>query len=460
MKRQNVGLTIFLLTPVAVIVILVWAIAASLQNPPAIRPQAVGAGAGQTGGANALGEALGIGRRPVDVPMIRPETLDQGFVLIVREVHAKASTDEPIYMAANASGWDPTVDAQKLTRLEDGRWRIHVRKPNVARYEFKFTRGSWQNVEVGPDGNDLPNRVLPDIASTQVWAGEVPEFEFTISSWADQVQAVVGRLDHVAILAVGGDEREVLVWLPPGYDAPENTNRRYPVLYMHDAQNLFDRRGGAPGEWSMDETATRLIEAGLMRPLIIVGLPHGSANRIHEYLPPQVDLNFQGKPVEARGDLHLSWLVGEAMPRIAREYRVEAGAANTGVGGSSLGGAISVYAAVQAPEAFGVLLVESLPPQTALSDGFVAMLEASPHWPERAYVGAGGRESGADEARNEAWVQTARRLDKRLADAGLGPDRRLLLIDPEAGHNERAWAARLATALTFLYPPEGPESGK
>ncbi|MBK9189144.1 MAG: alpha/beta hydrolase [Phycisphaerales bacterium] len=455
MRRQNVGLTIFLLVPVAVIVILVWAIAASLQNPPPIRPPAVGAGAGQTGGANALGESLGLGKRSEQAALIRPETLDQGFALVVTvATAAKTDTDSSVFVATNATRWDPGVAGQQLTQLPDGRWRLHVLKPNVARYEFKFTRGTWQSVEVGPGGIDISNRTLPEISSAQVWAGEVPEFEFTVQGWADQVEQVVGRIDRIAMPSAGGDERELLVWLPPGYDAPENAQRRYPVLYMHDGQNLFDRRGGAPGEWRFDETATRLIEAGLVRPMIVVGLPHGMANRIHEYLPPQVELKFQGQVVESRGDRHLSWLIGEVMPRVERTYRVETGAEHTGVGGSSLGGAISVYAAVQAPEAFGLLLAESLPPQTALSEGFTALLDRSKRWPARAFIGAGGREAGNDEARNAAWADTARMLDKRLADAGLGNDRRLLEIDPQAGHNEAAWASRLASALTFLFPPE------
>ena len=137
-----------------------------------------------------------------------------------------------------------------------------------------------------------------------------------------------------------GMVRNAQVWLPPGYDDAANAARRYPVLYMLDGQNLFQTPPGGFGEWQADETALRLIEQGTIEPLIIVGIPHAGLFRADEYLP------FPWIPgAEPSGGALEAWLLGHVMPRVERAFRVDTGPDRTGIGGSSLGGVMSLFIA-------------------------------------------------------------------------------------------------------------------
>lgn len=250
--------------------------------------------------------------------------------------------------------------------------------------------------------------------------------------------------------AAAGQTRELLVWLPPGYDDPRNAQATYPVLYMHDGQNLFEKLPSVPGEWGMDETAGSLITSGEIRPLIIVGIPHSGPGRAAEYLP------FDGLDgVAPQGVRHIDWLIREVMPRVERAFRVRKGPESTGVGGSSLGATIALHAATAHPDVFGIVLAESLPLRVQKPQAWDAWTAAMTNWPRRIYLGMGGAELGPepDKAeRNRSLVQSVEALDARMKAAGLGPDRRLLIIDPAATHTESAWAKRLPQALKFLFP--------
>ncbi|MCX5690496.1 MAG: alpha/beta hydrolase-fold protein [Planctomycetota bacterium] len=248
-----------------------------------------------------------------------------------------------------------------------------------------------------------------------------------------------------------GATRELLVWLPPGYSEPANARAKYPVIYLHDGQNVFETAPGAAAEWKADEIATSLITRHMMSPAIIVAVPNAGQGRNSEYMPVSGIAE-----IPAAGAIHTAWLLNEVKPRVEAAFRVKTGPENTGIGGSSLGAAISLYAATTHPEAFGLLLAESLPLRTGdakVWDSFVAGVKT---WPKRVYLGIGGAELGSDAKnaeRNKAYVDAVKSLDSVLDKAGLGPDRRLLVIDQAAQHNEEAWSKRLPQALSFLFPP-------
>jgi enterochelin esterase-like enzyme len=401
--------------------------------------------------------------------LVRPESLEQGYILIVKDLSGLGGPASPIYLASNRNGWNPGDPAMRLEGRSDMRWQISL--PGVAdgsTMEFKFTRGSWDLCEVGEDLGDISNRTLPLVDASRLAPGEKAVIELTIPKFADQrpasqarrgvdpyrtldVTGQVRRLQVVGGVPTGGARvREVLVWLPPGYDDAANAERLYPVLYLHDGQNVFEQLPGVPGEWRADETATELIEAGRIRPLIIVGIPHAGAERASEYLPVRA---IEGVP--ARAEDHLEFLTREVMPRVERAFRVETGPEHTVVGGASLGAVISLYAATERPDLFGGVLAESIPTLSGAGGVWRSYLEGVTEWPRRVYVGMGGREAGtgsADDATNEAFIDWARSLDAMLAAEGLDESRRRLVIAPDAVHNEDAWADRLPGALEFLLP--------
>lgn len=495
MRRQNILLSVWLLLPLAIIGLLMWAIVLSLSNPPSKLPP-VGAGAGDTGGANGIGQALagrpttthhgvttedGANETPSIAPAVipdqpestaspvQPETLSQGYVLIVEDKSGKAKPDSPIFVAGSFNNWNPGDPAFRLEPQSDMRWRI-VMQPSAdgKPIEFKFTRGTWELEELRSDMSKPANRTLEKVDVSKLATGEQPKIELVVSHWGDErpEYAVQQGSDPYRSIPVKGDvrrlevrggagsanslSRELIVWLPPGYNDPANADRSYPVLYMHDGQQMFEKLPSVPGEWMADETATTLIERKLMQPIIIVGVPHSGAGRVEEYLPVNA---IDG--VTPRGSEHVQWMVSEVMPRIERTFRIKTGPEFTGVGGSSLGAAISLYAATSRPETFGLVLAESLPLRTGKASEWNAYLDSVKTWPNRIYLGMGGSETGKDPARaaqNKGYVDAVRSLEQRLTAAGLGADRRLLLIDDDATHTEDAWAARLPSALRFLFP--------
>ncbi len=401
--------------------------------------------------------------------LVKPESLPNGFVLVVKDLSGLASAGSPIYLASSHNGWDPGDSKQQLTARSDLRWQIELPKPSKdGPLEFKFTRGSWDRCETAADLSDISNRLLPKIDPATLKPGEKPVFEYEVPKWSDQrpnsaarpdlnpyyeLKEVTGTVRRVQVAGGGVPQlRDLLVWLPPGYDDAANSGRRYPVLYMQDGQNLFMKMPGTPAEWGADETAARLIGAGEVQPFIIVGIPHAGGARASEYLPIDV---LPG--VEPTGDAYVRFVVDEVMPRIERGFRVKTGPEHTSIGGSSLGAIIAMHAACQQPDKFGGVLLES--PSWTLGDGAVlAFFEKQKTWPQRIYFGYGGKEFGPDEnaaASNAAYVGACRKFEglvKARVQAAAGTGRTYLFRDDgDAGHNEAAWAGRFAAPVNFLF---------
>jgi predicted alpha/beta superfamily hydrolase len=243
------------------------------------------------------------------------------------------------------------------------------------------------------------------------------------------------------------NSRFLRVWLPPGYDEPENAGRRYPVLYLNDGQNLFEAGTSFTGvEWQVDETADRLIREGVIPPLLIVGLDNAGKNRIREYMPHR---SLHPVILRSRGSCYPAFLIKEVMPFVARNYRVATGAENTGLGGSSLGALIALYTAATRPGVFGRLLVES-PSLWASNRQFIKESRAVKVWPERIFLATGTAEAGRPD-RDRSVVDDVREFAAILRRSGLSDRRLRLLIDEGGTHHESAWARRFPEALAFLF---------
>lgn len=249
----------------------------------------------------------------------------------------------------------------------------------------------WRNY-VSPSGSNSPAvigalKVLPDLYSTQL-----------------------------------ANSRSVLVYLPSSYDTG---GRRYPVIYMHDAQNLFDPATSFVGEtWHVDSALTALAYQGLEA--IVVGLPHAGQARIHEFNPWD------------RGDDYLAFIVDTVRPLVNREFRTLAERAHTGIVGSSLGGLISLYAFFHYSQVFG--LAGALSPALWVQRGRIyEYVRTVPFSPGRIYVDNGTREG------------SAQGIYDSLRDKGYRPGLDVKYVREEGGmHTESAWARRLPDALRFL----------
>jgi predicted alpha/beta superfamily hydrolase len=235
-------------------------------------------------------------------------------------------------------------------------------------------------------------------------------------------------------------DRDVIVYLPPGYDP--SSVRRYPVLYLHDGQNVFDRATSVGEEWGVDETAQALIESGVVEPLIIVGVYNTGEHRIDEYTP-----TGDGR-VKAGGqaDLYGRMLVEELKPFIDARYRTLPSALNTALGGSSLGGLLTMHLGLKYPTVFSKLAVLS---PSVWWDSRIILREVralQSKLPLRIWLDAGTSEGAR-------VCEDARLLRDALVQKGWVLDGDLKYFEAEgAEHNERSWGSRVDPILRYLFP--------
>ncbi len=242
------------------------------------------------------------------------------------------------------------------------------------------------------------------------------------------------------------NQRDLLVYLPPSY---EESTSRYPVIYLHDGQNLFDDATSFAGEWHVDETMEALSKQGIEA--IIVGLPNNGEERLNEYSPFK-----DSKRGGGQGDLYLSFIVDTVKPIIDQSFRTLVEREHTGIMGSSMGGLISLYAFFRYPETFG--FVGAMSPSLFFAKGAIFdYADSAGYSPGRIYMDAGTREYGEGRRwtsvpwRSRRYYASVRRMNRLLANKGYRPRRNLLYLEEKwANHEEAAWARRLPQALRFL----------
>lgn len=238
-----------------------------------------------------------------------------------------------------------------------------------------------------------------------------------------------------------GNTRDVQVYLPPSY---KTSGRQYPVVYMHDGQNLFDPETSFAGEWQVDDTMERLAPEGLEA--IVVAVPNMGSARCDEYSPWRDPQNGGG-----RGDDYLAFLVNTLKPRIDKRFRTRREREYTGIIGSSMGGLISLYGFLRHPAVFGFCGVMS--PALWFADGAIFQaVDDVARWFGKIYLDIGTGEG-------QRHVRNTQRMYRLLRNKCPYPkDQLMCVIEPEATHSETAWAARFETAVRFLLPRPSPET--
>jgi len=249
------------------------------------------------------------------------------------------------------------------------------------------------------------------------------------------------------------NERDVFVYLPPSY---ANGEKSYPVVYMHDGQNLFDHFSSFSDEWQVDEAMTILAENACEA--IIVGLPNLGEERIREYNPYS---HPQNKQIVAKGDAYIRFIIETVKPLIDSEFRTLKQAEHTGIAGSSLGGLISLYGFLHYQNIFG--FCGALSPAYWFADGgLLKSIEEYSVGNGKIYLDIGTLEgvspnnTGKDrdvecESQDNVYVCDVRSLRDTLLNKGYRLNETLIYIEDEgARHNEQAWARRFPTAIRYL----------
>ncbi len=265
--------------------------------------------------------------------------------VIVTSIGAKANDD--IYITGNLNNWNPADIKSKLKPFAGARRIIVLNNVDTGLFEFKFTRGSFDKVETTATGEDIANRSV-DVKSDTT-------FEFNIAGWKDDAPAKpkpntasanVHIIDTAFFMPQLNRYRKIWIYLPSSYNKIKN--KTYPVLYMHDAQNLFNERTAAFGaEWGVDECLDTLGPQ-LHKECIVVGIDNGGDKRITEYNPYD-----DAKYGKGEGKQYLEFIATTLKPYIDKNYRTEKDAQHTFIAGSSMGGLISLYALIEYPDVFG-----------------------------------------------------------------------------------------------------------
>lgn len=264
--------------------------------------------------------------------------------LIITDAATKKSDD--YYLAGDFNKWNPVDYNFKLKPFGAVR-RIYVFKDMPAgKLEFKFTRGGWDKVETTAKGEDVPNHAVEISSDTT--------FSFSIAGWKDDypdkpkpntASVNVRLMDSAFFIPQLNRYRRIWIYLPKSYSLTKG--KYYPVLYMHDGQNLFNEQTAPFGEWGVDECLDSLQQQ-LKKECIVVGIDNGGDKRMNEYNPYDNDKFGKGE-----GALYVDFIAKTLKPYIDKNYRTMKEPGYTFIAGSSMGGLISMYATMKYPDVFG-----------------------------------------------------------------------------------------------------------
>jgi predicted alpha/beta superfamily hydrolase len=261
---------------------------------------------------------------------------------IINKLPSYHKSSDSIYLVGSFNNWNPHDEKFQLKTI-DGKPGISIELAK-GMYEYKFTKGSWESAESSDKGFPTGNRSIAVDNDTTInveiehWAEHFPKKE-KVSTASKNVHIV----DNSFYIPQLDRHRRVWIYLPESYG---KSKKKYPVLYMHDGQNVFDEATSAYGEWGVDEALDSL--GTQHKEIIVVAIDNGGDKRLNEYSP--YDMEKYGK---GEGDQYVDFLVQTLKPYIDKHYRTKKDEKNTFIAGSSMGGLISFYAILKYPKVFG-----------------------------------------------------------------------------------------------------------
>jgi predicted alpha/beta superfamily hydrolase len=355
---------------------------------------------------------------------------------IALELTTNLNDNYPIFIAGNFNDWKVNDERFRMSKIENNKYQFIfdtaflTANPNI---EYKYLRNGWENVELDEYGCHTNNRLLDK--NTPFISDFVPRWRKTgldyDPSFLPKGKVITNEFDIPQLQR----KRRISILLPYNY---EKTDKKYPVIYLQDGQNLFDDY--APyGTWAVDKRLAVLQERG-HGDVIVVAIDHGGSERIAEYTP------YTGtKFGSAEGRMYARFMVETLKPYIDKNYRTRPEREHTGVGGSSMGGLISIYAAFMYPNTYSKMMIFSPSFWLTQKVYFDAIRFSSPSQ-SKIYVYAGGKES-------DTMIPNVERFKEAVSKRGLDAEKIdfKLSIDPKGRHNEEQWGREFPKALEWLF---------
>ena len=332
------------------------------------------------------------------------------------------------FLASNLNNWNANDTQFEFKKDSDDFFTLTIPTPSQ-KIEYKITQGNWETSE------DSPNRILE--------VSNLPKtVELKIKNWMQTIEKQHTATSNVKILSENfkipqlKTTRKIWIYFPPDY---QNSDKRYPVIYMQDGQNLFDDFTSFSGEWNADETLNQIfLETG--QSAIVIGIDNGGETRLTEYSP----WNNEKYKTKGEGDLYLEFLTKTLKPYIDKTYRTQKQSSKTLIIGSSMGGLISLYASVKYPTVFGKAGIFS-PAFWFVSKDLKTYLNKNQNNLKNSkfYFVAGKNE-------DETMAPEIETVNELLLKKSVPKKNIVVKIDEDGTHSENYWKRELKQALIWL----------
>ncbi len=351
------------------------------------------------------------------------------------ELYTEEKDDRPVFITGNFNNWNPKDYNYQLQPKDPGNYFIEIDDQTLPdNIEYKFTKGGWENVELDQYGNITPNRKVKKTAGTV--SDSIEKWRLNWGPFKEEYFPIAEVISEKFYIPQLDRYRKIWALLPHDYHTSEKS---YPVLYLQDAQNLFNEGSGF-GNWEIDKKLSILAEYG-RGDIIIIAIEHGSEDRIKEYI-------FDNDNVAngSEGKKYIRFITDTLKPFVDENYRTKKDRDNTGIGGSSLGALISIYSGFLYPEVYSKLLIFSPSLWVEPNNNFPMMNFRVP-FKTKIYLYGGGREGSKMVKRIHVFEEYLKRWEKKnLFDFEFRTN-----INPEGTHNEFYWSQEFPRAIEWLY---------
>jgi predicted alpha/beta superfamily hydrolase len=348
------------------------------------------------------------------------------------------TTDEddarPVYLSGNFNNWATQDRRFLLQKVSEGKYSFRFPEDFIYPNElvYKFTKGDWSEVEIDRYGNKTPNRFCKKTTGTQ--EEHVPKWRKNWLPYRPSQLPKVHLISEEFEIPQLNKTRKIWALLPHDY---ETSTERYPVLYLQDAQNLFNEN--APfGNWQIDKKLAVMSDYGIGK-IIIIAIEHAEKERVLEY-------NF-GKTLlgQGEGKKYIRFIADTLKPFIDKNFRTKSERESTGIGGSSMGGLVSIFSGLIYPEVYGKLMIFS-PSLWVIPKIKFSFLDFFEPMNTKVYLYAGGDES-------ETMIRHVKKFKKRLLKRESIRERMKvkLSINMEGRHSETYWSDEFPKAIEWLF---------
>jgi predicted alpha/beta superfamily hydrolase len=341
----------------------------------------------------------------------------------------------PIYITGSFNDWKIDDERFKMTKLDKGEYYFNFNEAleHLTSFEYKYIRGGWENVELDDLGNHTFNRIA--VKPYTQFHDYVPRWKNYGLEFSPSYLPKIQILNENFYIPQLNTYRKVYALLPHNYT---ETDKSYPVIYMQDAQNLFDDQNPY-GNWQIDKKLAAMAEVGKGN-VIIIAIEHGHGERVTEFLPFPNQKNKK-----AKGRNYIQFIQDTLKPYVDANFRTLKTRENTGIGGSSMGGLISMYAGLMYPNTFGKIMI--------LSPSFWAVRNIPFNYikffnpiPTKIYLYAGGKEGSS-------MVELVNHFQNSIQKQGFDCNfvEFKTAINPDGTHSEYNWGNEFPKAVDWLF---------